>query len=84
MTIPDFQTLMLPLLKLLGDGREHRFGHRSAPIPNVIPTKAGTHLSALQVLRAWIPAFAGMISFLMERNGLTARLPARNRRAVPR
>ena len=26
MTIPDFQTLMLPLLKLLGDGREHRFG----------------------------------------------------------
>jgi restriction system protein len=25
MAIPDFQTLMLPLLKLLGDGREHRF-----------------------------------------------------------
>jgi restriction system protein len=25
MAVPDFQTLMLPLLKLLGDGREHRF-----------------------------------------------------------
>ena len=23
MTIPDFQTIMLPLLKLLGDGKEH-------------------------------------------------------------
>jgi restriction system protein len=25
MTIPDFQTIMLPLLKLAGDGREHSF-----------------------------------------------------------
>jgi restriction system protein len=25
MAVPDFQTLMLPLLKRLGDGREHRF-----------------------------------------------------------
>lgn len=26
MTVPDFQTLMLPLLKIAGDGQEHRLG----------------------------------------------------------
>ena len=25
MTIPDYQTLMLPILRLAGDGQEHRF-----------------------------------------------------------
>jgi len=26
MTIPDYQTVMLPLLRFLGDGRERSFG----------------------------------------------------------
>ena len=26
MTIPDYETLMLPVLRLAGDGQEHRIG----------------------------------------------------------
>lgn len=35
MAIPDFQTLMLPLLRLLGDGAEHRAGQATDELSDV-------------------------------------------------
>ena len=32
MAIPDFQTIMLPLLKITGDGERHRHGDVSAAL----------------------------------------------------
>ena len=32
MAIPDFQTIMLPLLKITGDGKKHRHGDISAAL----------------------------------------------------
>lgn len=35
MAIPDFQTLMLPLLRLLGDGAEHRASQATDELSDV-------------------------------------------------
>jgi len=36
MAVPDYQTLMLPLLKLLSDGREHRFAESKACLMSLV------------------------------------------------
>src|SRR5205807_7310801 len=43
--------------------------HNKDVIKDVIPAKAGTHLSATRLADRWVPAFAGMTIFSYSRHG---------------